>query len=69
MSDLLNAGAAIYLARKTDTIAEGVELARESVSSGRAWDKMAAFVDFTRSWQTETDASPAEERFTTASGR
>lgn len=57
---LLNAGAAIYLARKTDTIAEGVELARESVSSGRAWDKMAAFVDFTRSWQTETDASPAD---------
>ncbi len=60
--------AAIYLARKAETIGEGVELARESVSSGKAWDKMAAFVDFTRSWQPEADASPAEEQVTAASG-
>lgn len=52
---LFNAGVAIYVAGKADSIEEGVELARESVISGRAWDKMAAFVDFTRSWEPETE--------------
>jgi anthranilate phosphoribosyltransferase len=57
---LLNAGAALYIARKTDSIKEGVELARESVASGRAWDKMAAFVEFTRTWQPDNAAGGAQ---------
>ncbi len=45
---LVNAGAAIYVAGLADSIDEGVERARESIDSGRAWEKLTAFVDFTR---------------------
>ncbi|HWI22516.1 MAG TPA: anthranilate phosphoribosyltransferase, partial [Baekduia sp.] len=41
---LLNAGAAIYAARAADSIAEGVEAARESVASGDAATTLEAYV-------------------------
>jgi anthranilate phosphoribosyltransferase len=41
---LLNAGAAIYAAGSTDSIADGVDAAREAVSSGAAAEKLAAYV-------------------------
>jgi anthranilate phosphoribosyltransferase len=44
---LLNAGAAIYLAGVAADITEGIEKAREAVLAGKAWDKMAAFVECT----------------------
>jgi anthranilate phosphoribosyltransferase len=37
---LFNSGAAIYAANKTKTIGEGVELARESIDSGKALEKL-----------------------------
>jgi anthranilate phosphoribosyltransferase len=46
---LLNAGAAIYLADLAANIGDGVQMAREAVLAGKAWDKMAAFVECTRS--------------------
>jgi anthranilate phosphoribosyltransferase len=58
---LVNAGAAIYLAGMADTVREGVETARESVSSGRAWDKLTAFVQFTRELGRLPQAPEAEE--------
>jgi thymidine phosphorylase len=45
---VLNAGTAIYLVDKADSIMEGVEMARESLMSGAAWEKMTKFVDFTQ---------------------
>lgn len=45
---LLNAGAALYVADVVGSIAEGVPRAREAVSSGRAREKLAAFVEATR---------------------
>jgi len=37
---LLNAGAAIYVAGKAETIKQGVEIARESIFSGSALNKL-----------------------------
>ena len=45
---LLNAGAAIHLAGKAASIADGVEAARAAVDSGRAWKTMVAFVEYTK---------------------
>lgn len=45
---VLNAGVALYLASVTDSPREGVEWARETVKSGRAWDTMVDFVNYTR---------------------
>jgi anthranilate phosphoribosyltransferase len=39
---LANAGAAVYVAGVADTLAEGVERAREAIDSGRAAEKLAA---------------------------
>ena len=39
---LLNAGAAIYAGGKADSIKEGIELARQSITSGRAYEKLLA---------------------------
>ncbi|HDY73734.1 MAG TPA: anthranilate phosphoribosyltransferase [Euryarchaeota archaeon] len=39
---LLNAGAAIYAGGKADSIKEGIEIARKSISSGRAYEKLLA---------------------------
>jgi anthranilate phosphoribosyltransferase len=38
----LNAGAAIYIGGKAGSIKEGVEIARQAISSGRAYDKLLA---------------------------
>jgi anthranilate phosphoribosyltransferase len=38
----LNAGAAIYIGGKAGSIEEGVEIARQAISSGRAYDKLLA---------------------------
>ena len=45
---LLNAGAAIYLADLAESVEGGVELAREAVQSGKALEKLKAFVEFTQ---------------------
>jgi len=41
---ILNAGAAIFLGERAGDMREGVELARESVKSGRAYGKLVDFV-------------------------
>ena len=46
---LFNAGAAIYVAGRSASMAEGVEAARESIDRGRALEKLEALVSFTRS--------------------
>jgi anthranilate phosphoribosyltransferase len=43
---LLNAGAAIYTADKTDSIKAGIELARESIDSKRALKKLTLLKEF-----------------------
>jgi anthranilate phosphoribosyltransferase len=40
----LNAGAALYIARKVDSIGDGVELSYNLMNNGRAADKLAAYV-------------------------
>jgi len=45
---LLNAGAALYCAQVADSIADGIERARDAVASGRAGAKLAQFVRTTR---------------------
>lgn len=40
---LLNAGAAIYVGGKAKSIAEGIEIAREMIKSGKALQKLAEF--------------------------
>ena len=40
----LNAGAGLYIARKVDSISDGVELAFTLMNNGRAADKLAAYV-------------------------
>lgn len=44
----LNAGAGLYLAGKTQTIREGVELSRDLVLSGEATRKLDQFIELTR---------------------
>src|SRR5574343_341244 len=46
---LLNAGAAIYAANVAESLAEGVERAREALSSGRAGERLLKFVQTTQS--------------------
>lgn len=41
---LLNSGCALYIAGKANTIAEGIELAREAIDSGKAIQQLEAFV-------------------------
>jgi anthranilate phosphoribosyltransferase len=45
---LMNAGAAIYAARRAETIAEGVELARRAIDDGAAGAALDRFVAATR---------------------
>jgi anthranilate phosphoribosyltransferase len=45
---LLNAGAAIYAANLSDSIASGIEKARQAIASGAARVKMAALVQFSQ---------------------
>lgn len=44
----LNAGAAIYCADVTDTLARGVQLAQDVIASGQAAEKFQEFIDFTQ---------------------
>ncbi len=44
----LNAGAALYAANRTDSIADGIELAREALASGAARTKLGEFVRCTQ---------------------
>ena len=43
----MNAGAALYVAGKTATIKDGVELAGRLIDSGEAYRKMEEFVEMT----------------------
>jgi anthranilate phosphoribosyltransferase len=43
----LNAGAALYAAGVSSSIAEGVVLADDVMSSGQAWEKLKQFAEFT----------------------
>ena len=45
---ILNAGTALYAANVADSIAEGIERAREAVASGAARRKLDQFVAVTR---------------------
>ena len=40
----LNAGAALYLAKRVNSIADGVEFAFELMNNGMAADKLASYV-------------------------
>ena len=40
----LNSGAALFIARKVDSISEGVELSFDLMNNGKAADKLAAYV-------------------------
>jgi anthranilate phosphoribosyltransferase len=44
----LNAGATLYVAGVTTSLADGVSLAEDLLSTGQAGEKLKAFVDFTR---------------------
>ncbi len=46
---LLNAGAAIMAAGKADSIADGISLARESIDSGKALEKLDRLIAFSQS--------------------
>lgn len=43
---LMNAGAALYIAEKADSMAAGVELAKELIASGKATEALDKFIDF-----------------------
>ena len=45
---LMNAGAALYAADVADSLADGIERAREALASGRAAEKLAQFVQVTQ---------------------
>ena len=45
----LNAGAALYLAKKVDSIASGVQLSFELMNNGMAADKLASYVRISNS--------------------
>jgi anthranilate phosphoribosyltransferase len=44
---VLNAGAALYAADQASSLAEGVALAQDALSSGLAREKLAELVSFT----------------------
>ena len=43
---LVNAAAAIYLAGKARTLNEGIEIARESIGSGAAFEKLRSLIEY-----------------------
>lgn len=47
---LLNAAAALLAAERVETIADGVQLARGSIGTGRAMDKLNGLIELTRSF-------------------
>jgi len=47
---VLNSAAALYVAGKADSIADGVRLASEIIDSGRAKKQLEKFIEYTNSW-------------------
>ena len=45
----LNAGAAIYIDGLAESIEEGIELARDSIDSGKAFSKLEEVIKVTKS--------------------
>lgn len=45
---LLNAGAAIYIGGRKETLAEGIAHAAQAIDSGKAYEKLQQLVEFTR---------------------
>ena len=56
---LLNAGAALYAAGVAASIGDGVEKARIAVASGRARERLRAYVDATRRFGASSQEEPA----------
>ena len=52
---LANAAAAIVVAGKANDLAEGVEQARKTVSSGRGYEKLKALIEITRGDETKLE--------------
>jgi anthranilate phosphoribosyltransferase len=50
---LLNAGIGIYTSGKAETISEGIDLAREVIDSGAAYEKLQRLIEVTRKAQRE----------------
>lgn len=50
---VLNAGAAIYAANLADSLASGVEMARDAIGSGLAGEKLSELASFTRIFAAE----------------
>ncbi len=46
---LLNAGAAVMAARQVESIADGIEVARDSIDSGKALDKLDQLIEYSQS--------------------
>lgn len=44
---LLNSGCALYVSGKAQSIEEGIEMAKESISSGKAYEKLLKLIEFT----------------------
>jgi len=58
----LNAGAGLYVGGKAASIAEGVEMARESLRSGAAKGVLDKVIAFTREKSTRKDSGPGPEQ-------
>lgn len=50
---LLNAGAALMAAGRAENLQSGVELARATIASGAAWEKLAELVSFTKAQESK----------------
>jgi len=50
---ILNAAAGIVVGKKADNIKEGIEIAKESIASGKAYKKMEEMIKYTNSVQKE----------------
>ncbi len=51
---LLNAGASIYVGKKSDSLEEGIKLAREVINNGKALAKLDEFVKTTKEVKSDT---------------
>lgn len=45
---LLNAGAALYVGKKAESIAEGIKLAKDLIESGKAYEKLEQWIEFSK---------------------
>lgn len=46
---LLNSAAALYVGKKVESLEEGISLAKDMIDSGKAYEKLEAFVELTNS--------------------